>query len=199
VSKFGSEVLVVISALPGEGKSTFACNFALAAQSSGLQTLLIDGDVYTASCTRIFGLQTAGLSEVLEGKTSFWGAISEDSTSGLHVLGARDLSTASDEIRDVDGSRLASLLQEFAKHFDLVVLDSPAILPVGGTTAAIQCADRAVLLVEWEQTERKAVAEALDMLDTHAAKVSGVVLNKVAVAWSRLFDYGGYRKYSADA
>jgi succinoglycan biosynthesis transport protein ExoP len=199
VSRFGSEVLVVISALPGEGKSTFACNFAFAAQRSGLQTLLIDGDVYTASCTRIFGLQTAGLSEVLEGKMSFWGAISEDSASGLHVLGARDLSTASDEIRDVDGSRLASLLQEFAKHFDLVVLDSPAILPVGGTTAAIQCADRAVLLVEWEQTERKAVAEALDMLDTHAAKVSGVVLNKVAVAWSRLFDYGGYRKYSTDA
>ena len=193
------EVLIVMSALPGEGKSTFACNFALAAAGSGVRTLLVDGDVYTASSSRIFGLQKAGLSEVLEGKTSVWNAISKDPKSGLQVLGARDASIAPEDVKDIDGLLLAPFLREFSKHFDLVVLDSPAILPVGGSTAHIECADRAILLVEWDRTDRQAVAEALDMLDRHARKLAGVVLNKVSVSWCRLSDYGGYLNYTADA
>ena len=193
------EVLIVMSALPGEGKSTFACNFALAAAGSGVRTLLVDGDVYTASSSRIFGLQKAGLSEVLEGKTSVWNAISKDPKSGLQVLAARDSSIALADVKDIDGSLLAPFLREFSKHFDLVVLDSPAILPVGGSTAHIECADRAILLVEWDRTDRQAVAEALDMLDRHARKLAGVVLNKVSVSWCRLSDYGGYLNYAGDA
>ncbi len=54
------EVLVVISALPGEGKSTFACNYALSAASAGIRTLLIDGDVYNASASRAFELDRGG-------------------------------------------------------------------------------------------------------------------------------------------
>jgi succinoglycan biosynthesis transport protein ExoP len=192
------EILLVMSALPGEGKSTFACNFALAAEGSGVRTLLIDADVYTAASTQVFGLQKAGLSEVLDGKTSFWSAVTKDTKSGLHVLGACDPSIASDDAKDIDPTRLASFLREFSKHFDLVVIDSPAILPVGGSAPQIECADRAVLLVEWDQTERQAVAEALDMLDTHARKLAGVVLNKVSVGWCQLFDYGGYLKAATD-
>ena len=63
-----SEILVVVSALPGEGKSTFACNFALTAASSGSRTLLIDGDIYNASASRAFQLTGPGLWEVLRGK-----------------------------------------------------------------------------------------------------------------------------------
>jgi succinoglycan biosynthesis transport protein ExoP len=192
------EILVVISALPGEGKSTFACNFALAAESSGVRTLLIDGDIYAASSTQVFGLQKPGLSEILEGKASFWSAVAKDTKSGLHVLGARHPSTAGDDAKDIDPARLTSFLGEYSKHFDLVVIDSPAILPVGGTTPYVECADRAVLLVEWDRTERQAVAGALDTLDAHARKVAGVVLNKVSVGWCQLFDYGGYYKATAD-
>jgi len=59
------EILAVVSALTGEGKSTFASNFALAAEHSGVRTLLIDGDVYAASSTLAYSLQRAGLLEVL--------------------------------------------------------------------------------------------------------------------------------------
>jgi polysaccharide biosynthesis transport protein len=185
------EVLVIVSALPGEGKSTFSCNFALAAAGAGVRTLLIDGDVFAASTTRAFGIQKPGIFEVLDGKASFSHAISKDAT-GLQVLGARNLSAASDATMDLDGPRLTAFLREFRNHFDLVVLDSPAILAIGGSAAHLECADRAVLLVEWDRTARQAVAEALDMLDAHAQKLAGVVLNKVSADWCRLFDYGGY-------
>jgi uncharacterized protein involved in exopolysaccharide biosynthesis/Mrp family chromosome partitioning ATPase len=192
------EILVVISALPGEGKSTFACNFALAAEGSGVRTLLVDGDVYTAASTRVFGLQKPGLSEVLDGKISFWEAITKDTESGLHMLGARDTSIAADDVEDIDPVRLTAFLREYGKHFDLVVIDSPAILPVGGSAPHVECADRAVLVVEWDQTGRQAVTEALDMLDNNARKVAGVVLNKVSLGWCQLVDYGGCLKTPAD-
>lgn len=186
------EVLAIVSALTGEGKSTFACNLALAAEQSGVRTLLIDGDIHAASSTRAFSVQRAGLLEVLTGKATFWTAVAKDAKSGLHVLGARDPSATHDDASDIDPARLASLLREHGKHFDLVVIDSPAILPVGGGAPTIDCADRAVLLVEWDRTHRQAVAEALDALDLDPGKLAGVVLNKVSLGWCELFDYGGY-------
>jgi capsular exopolysaccharide synthesis family protein len=195
-SKLG-EVLAIVSALPGEGKSTFACHFALAAADTGVRTLLIDGDVFAASTTRAFGILTTGLSEILDGKSSFWGVVAKDDVTGLHVLGARDLAGAADVVDDIDGARLAAFLRDIRRHFDLILIDSPAILPVDGNLAHIECADRAVLLVEWDRTERQAVVEALDLLDAHRRKLVGVVLNKVSLDWCRLFDYGGYRNYGA--
>ena len=194
------EIVVVMSALPGEGKSTFACNFARAAEGAGVRTLLIDGDVYTAASTRIFELQQPGLTEVLGGKISFRNALAKDPESGLHVLGARDLSVSGDAANDIHLTRLASSLREFSKLFDLIVIDTPAILRNGDGAPHIECADRAVLLVEWDQTERQAVADAIDTLDRHAGKLTGVVLNKVSPGWCRLFDYGGsYLEPAPDA
>ena len=193
------ELLTVLSALPNEGKSTFACNLALTSSRSGLSTLLIDGDVYTASATKAFGLRKPGLFEIVQGKSSFSNAVARDADSGLHVLGARDLSKVVDVTRDFDPAGLIPVLREFSKHFDLVIVDSPAILPLGGSGAYLQCADRAVLLVEWDRTDRAAVADALETLDFDARKIVGVVLNKVPIGWCHLFSYGAYQKVAAYA
>ena len=88
------------------------------------------------------------------------------------------------------------LLQEIAALRPRV-LDSPAILPVGGTTAAINA--RIALSCWWNGSRRNARPSRGAGHARHPRReVSGVVLNKVAVAWSRLFDYGGYRTYSAE-
>ena len=63
----------------------------------------------------------------------------------------------------------------------------------------IESADRALLLVQWEATDRQAVLEILAALGTHTRKIVGVVLNKVAMDWYRLFDSGRYSSYSESA
>jgi Mrp family chromosome partitioning ATPase len=85
-----SKIVTVASAVPGEGKSTFACNFALAAADIGLRTLLIDGDIYTGKAGLVFGSRKAGLSEVLNEQISLRQALAKDPATGLSVLGARD-------------------------------------------------------------------------------------------------------------
>ena len=190
-------VVVVISALPREGKSTFACNFAKAAASSGLKTLLIDGDVHNASATKDFHISGAGLWEILGGHASLWSAITLDAQSTLSVLGARDASMPPPGARNFSHTALANLLTECRRHFDLIVVDSPAILPmIGSTLPLIESSDRALLIVEWEATERQAVLEALAALGAHTRKIIGVVLSKVASDWYRLFDSGRYPTYS---
>jgi succinoglycan biosynthesis transport protein ExoP len=194
VAKTPGEVLVVLSALPGEGKSTFARNFALASASSGMRTLLIDGDIYTGSATRTFDVRKPGLCEVLDNKTTIWEAVFQHKESGLYVLGARNMAFTPEAIT-INESALAALLTRCRQRFDLIVIDSPAILPFDGDTF-IKCADRALLIVEWERTERPAVLEALAMLGENKEKVAGVVLNKVSTYWYQLFDYGRYPGYA---
>ena len=192
-AKKPGEVVVVLSALPGEGKSTFARNFALASASSGLRTLLIDGDIYTASTTRSFDIRKAGLCEVLDEKTTIWETVFHHKESSLYVLGARDIATRPDAIT-IKEAALSAMLTRCRQRFDLIVIDSPAILPFDGDTF-IACADRALLIVEWERTEREAVIEALGMLGENRHKVAGAVLNKVSSYWYQLFDYGSYPSY----
>jgi capsular exopolysaccharide synthesis family protein len=185
------EVLAVVSALPEEGKSTFASNLALATATSGLRTLLIDGDIYRAAVTRDFNAKGPGLCEVLEGKAKFAAAIVKDAKSGLSILGARASLAAHDAPRDLDVKGVAALLREHRDEFDLIVIDSAAILPVDGGEL-IACADRAVLVVEWDRTDRDAVRQAIAMIGDLRRKLVGVVLNKASPYWYRSFDYGRY-------
>jgi succinoglycan biosynthesis transport protein ExoP len=191
-----NKIITVASAVPGEGKSTFACNFALAAADIGLRTLLIDGDIYTGKTGLMFGAKKAGLSEVLNEQVSLRQALVKDPATGLCVLGARDPSRAV-QPETIDAARLESLLRQCREEFDLVVLDTPAILPVGGITPYLKGADCAVLIVEWDGTPRQAVSEALDLLDMDAQQIAGLVLNKVSPRWFRLFRYGGRYPESA--
>src|SRR5205814_1460101 len=63
--KSRNEILVVLSSVPGEGKSTFASNLALSLAISGVRTLLVDGDVYARSISKVFGLKQPGLCELV--------------------------------------------------------------------------------------------------------------------------------------
>jgi polysaccharide biosynthesis transport protein len=194
------ESLIVLSALPGEGKTTFVRNYALASAHAGLRTLLIDGDVYTRSATLAFGIPGAGLCEVVEGEVPLFAAMRKEPKSGLHVLGARSEAKIPQQFEEMNDNGIASLLQECRKHFDLIVIDSPAVIPTAGVVPLMKYADRALLIVEWERTDRQAVVEALNLLGRDVAKIAGAVLNKVPPRWYRFFDNGSYfNVYSQEA
>src|SRR5215217_1514374 len=190
------EVLVVASAVPDEGKSTFACNLALASAASGARTLLIDGDSIATSVSRIFDLKRPGLSEVLSGRATFSNVALRDSKSGLVVLGARDPSTSARDIAGADSKAMSTLLRELRDQFELIVIDSPAILPVDGGSL-VEHADRFVFIAAWETTERSAIEQALELLGNYGSKLAGVVLNKAAQRWYQVFDGGRYLRYFA--
>ena len=185
-------VLAILSALPAEGKSVLASNLALAYAASGIKVLLVDADPYEMSVTRAFELKRPGLNEVLEGRAKLATALSLESRSGLHLLGAREPSAPARG--PADNGAMAGLLRELRDQFELVIVDCPAILPLDGGVF-VEHADRIAFVIAWETTDRAAVEQAFRLLGSHVAKLAGVILNKASPRWYGAFDDGRYLRY----
>src|SRR5665213_715883 len=119
--------IMLTSAAPGEGKSTIAAHLAIANADRGKKTLLVDGDLRRPSLHSKFGLNPReGLSNVLTGELSWQDVVVPiEDRPNLSFLAA---GLGSHRAADLMGPRLATLLDEFAKEYDLVILDSPPLL-----------------------------------------------------------------------
>jgi Mrp family chromosome partitioning ATPase len=93
------------------------------------------------------------------------------------------------------GPRLATLLDEFAKEYDLAILDSPPLLGFAECLQMATAADGVLIISQAGETKRKAVAEVISVLNRVRANIVGVVLNQVSQNTSAdgYSNYGYYR------
>jgi succinoglycan biosynthesis transport protein ExoP len=190
------EIMMVVSAVPGEGKSVIAGNLAHAAAMAGYRTLLIDLDLRSGSLSAAVGSARIGLIDVLRGKAVLRDALIEDPRSGLSFLTTGDRQEVFAALRDIDDARLAATLNQCRQMFDFIVLDSAAILRAPETSELVEYVDRAILVVEWRRTERDTLFAALETLGASVKKIAGVVLNKVDLGHYHLYDYGPSRRFA---
>jgi polysaccharide biosynthesis transport protein len=187
------KVVQITSAVPGEGKSTLAATLALSTALTGARVLLIDCDFRCPSTSKIFGLtKTVGLSDLLSRRAK-WDEIANNySDSSLTVV---PVGNVDENALDLIGSpRMNEALKIIAEHYDLVFLDGPPILPVSDAAIISNIADKTLLLIEWNKTDRDLVCQAIDCINLNKGTLSGVVLNKVNLA--AIKSYGGnYSKY----
>jgi capsular exopolysaccharide synthesis family protein len=192
-SNKGCEILAILSAVSGEGKSTLASNLALAHAASGTRTLLIDGDPYGMTVTTAFGLNRPGLQEVLDGRVRLSNALARDNKTGLHILTARDPASRAKNVSD--RKPLSRLMDDLREQFELIIVDNPAVLPIDGGSL-VEHVDRIAFVIAWERTDRAPIEQAFQLLGTQASKVAGVVLNKASTRWYDVFDSGRYLRYA---
>ncbi len=182
------QVLAVLSAVPNEGKSTVAVNLAHSFAKSGLSTLLVDVDVRKP---RPEGASSApGLMQMLDGSDGADRQVFVDPVSGLHVLplGRVDDVAAASEL--LTGPAMKALLERLRERFQVVVLDSPPLLPFVDGRNLMEHADTGLFVVEWNRTDSEAASAALDTIGPSIRKVAGVLLNKVDLRTQRYDDYG---------
>ena len=186
------KVIQVTSAVPGEGKSTLTAALAMSAALTGARVVLIDCDFRCPTVSKIFGLtKTAGLSDLLSGRAE-WDEITNNySDSPLTVVPAGNCSQTALDL--IGSPRMAEVLK-LTTQYDLVFLDGPPVLPVSDAAIISNLADKTVLLIEWNRTDRDLVGQAVECINHHKGSVSGIVLNKVNFATIK--SYGGnYSKY----
>ena len=188
--------IVITSAEPGEGKTTMATHLAIANAARGKSTLLVDGDLRRPSIHSKFGINPReGLSNVLTGELHWQDVVFP--AEGRPNLSILTSGPGSHRAADLIGPRLAELLDEFAKVYDLVILDSPPLLGFAECLQMASAADGVVIVSRAGKTKRKAVAMVVSMLQRLRANIIGVVLNQVTHDTSgEGYSYYGYQHES---
>ncbi|MBL8701927.1 MAG: polysaccharide biosynthesis tyrosine autokinase [Alphaproteobacteria bacterium] len=188
----GPRVVLVASALDGEGKSSIAAALARIGALDGLRTLLIEGDLRRPSIAQLLGrgLQGGGLERALAAPDALAEATTFDLPTGLSVLAAAAAIDAPH--RALAEPTLRELLAGARASFDLVVVDAPPVMLVSDAILIAEHCDAIVLVVESERTARSLVSEAVARLASAGRPIAGVVLSKSAKLQVGGGYYGGY-------
>ena len=196
LSSASSKVVLITSALPGEGKSTAAMLLAASCASSGKKTVLLDCDLRLRSTSvALRRKQRLGLSEFLSGTAKLTDILTYDPVTKINVIPA---GATRPNVADLLMSQgMFELIAVLRRDFDYIIMDSPPLLPVVDALALATRADKILVIVEWCRTPRASVYEAFRVLGPEANRVAGVVLNKVD--FNQLPGYGGYRYHRSSA
>lgn len=194
------KTIVVTSPLPGDGKSTVACNLALTLAAAGTMVVLVDGDLRRSMVAKTMGLPGgAGLSDVLAGRASLAEVLQRTPRSNnLLVLAAGSVPPNPSEV--LGSERMHTLIADLTKHAT-VIIDAPPLLPVTDGAVLTHQADGALVVITTGKTTYDLLDKALDTLRKARGRALGVVLNRVPIrgADAASYSYDYRRDYTAPA
>jgi succinoglycan biosynthesis transport protein ExoP len=189
-----TRVIAVTSSQPLEGKTTTACNLALALALGGSRVLLIDADMRRPGLHKTMGLQNgAGLSHLLVGQSRVREVIQRTADPNLFVITAGRTPPNPSEL--LASERMNHFIANLAHGpFDWVVLDTPPVLAVTDAVIIAQKVAGVVFVVGSEMTRRVHAERALETLLSGRARGIGAVLNRVDFERNKYY-YSRYYGY----
>ncbi|MCB1078343.1 MAG: CpsD/CapB family tyrosine-protein kinase, partial [Verrucomicrobiae bacterium] len=191
-----TQVVMVTSARPQEGKTSQAANLAWSFSSMGEKTLLLDCDLRRG---RVHGFTRVsnelGMTHLLLGDCTPEQAIQPvgHRSSAFDIIPRGPVIAGTTEI--LCQKRFDDLIALFRQHYDRIVIDTPPVLGLSETSSLQRVCDGVVLVVRAEATSKKDVGDAVSILSKAGAHFFGFVLN--AVDLSKASNYYNYYYYSA--
>jgi len=184
-----SQVLVLTSWSPGEGKSTTVSNLGLALAEIGRQVLLIDGDMRRPNLHKILELDNkVGLADLLAGTgpINTGGAIQKSNIPGLSVItSGLPLSNPSTLLYS---QRAKDLLDVLRKNYDTILIDTPPMQTITDARLFGAMADAVILVVRASSTSRDAARAAKQRFVDDGTNVLGAILT----CWNSKYARGRY-------
>ena len=173
------KIILISSAMSGEGKSLIAINLAIIiAVELHSHALLIDCDLRNPSISRWFGMsEKKGLSNYLIGEGDIPDLLVKTSVDKLTLMCG---GTVQDNPVELIGSdKMKTLIQDLKARYDdrYIILDSSPLLATTEPTVLNEMADAILLVVKSGETPRETVQQALKLVDK--SKVMGVILNNM--------------------
>jgi succinoglycan biosynthesis transport protein ExoP len=204
--------ILITSSGPREGKTTILTNLGLVMAQAGAKTLLVSADLRRPSLAKAFGIKREpGLNEILSGTAS-----SEEALRNIAdiMLGEIELEeivhrpTGIDNIwilpsgvlppnpaEILSSAKLTDLIEEFRQKFDVVLFDSPPVLPVTDASLLSPKLDCTVIIYEIGRTSRDALLRAKVQLESVGGKIAGIVLNHTRPQTEAIASYPYYYQY----
>ncbi len=175
----GSRIIGFTSALPGEGKSTVAANFAQIASRAGRTVLLIDSDFRKRTLTRSMTPRASkGWCDLALGRASLELVLRTAGTSEMHFLPLLQMPDPFEASEFLTSESVSTMFEGLRRQYDYIVVDLPCLSPVIDVRASALTIDAYVLVVEWGKSSIEAVQGALASAQEVHQKLIGAVLNK---------------------
>jgi succinoglycan biosynthesis transport protein ExoP len=193
----GGKVIGMVSALPGEGKTTVATSFAAFVAKSGARVLLVDADMRNPAMTRSLGYANApGLLNMVADKSDFEDLVITDSKYKFDFLPSSTRIKPSNSSDILNTPTMKEMLRAAKNEYDYVLVDLPPILPVVDVKAAAHLFDAFVLVVEWGSTSTDEILKAVNASPILSERLLGAVLNKADEVVMRRFEGYSDRRYA---
>jgi protein-tyrosine kinase len=172
-------LIMVASAMPGEGKTFTSLNLAFSMRlEEDVSVLLVDGDVVNPRISRILGVENEpGLLDVVRDPgVSPGSAILATEVPGLSFLPAGRPDSNATEL--LASTRMRDVVALLGGHdaTRMVLFDSAPLMLTTESQALAQVAGQILLVVRADQTPQHVVLEAIETL--HEGKVVSLVLNQ---------------------
>ncbi|MFM7290707.1 MAG: polysaccharide biosynthesis tyrosine autokinase [Planctomycetia bacterium] len=187
ISQAGREapkVILVTSAVAGEGKTTFAAQLAASLARADKRTLLIDGDLRHPNAHMALDLELrAGLPELLRGELGNDEVVQPTAIDGLFAVtgGACDYAA----ISVLSRPELGRIIRGFRDSFDHIVIDAGPVLEASDPLLLGQQSDAVILATMLDVSRVPQVSAAVDRLRSVGLRLLGVIVNGGAVALPR--------------
>jgi capsular exopolysaccharide synthesis family protein len=185
------EVIVVCSAIPGEGKTFVSANLAHAfAQQSDRRALVIDADIRRAGgLSTLLGAPSApGLTDYLLGEQSAENIVQTGPLENLYLIPCGKRVATPGEL--ICNSKFVTLIEQLRPAFDWIIIDTPPVLPISDARAIADLSDGVLMVVSARSTLAHLAKRGVR--EFRRDSLLGVVLNRMAEPPSAYYSEYGY-------
>ncbi len=193
-----ARIIMVVSAMPSEGKTTLSCHLASSLARAGRKVVLVDCDLRRPNVNRVFNLPNkAGFCEVLLGKANLDDVIQPGVAGGPDILSAGHLIASISPLLGMEATE--QIFRDLKERFEFVIVDTSPVMLVHDTLVVAQHMDAAIVAVRKQVSRQAKVAAVVERLQSLEVPVLGTVAIGLE---SESQDYGssyyqGYSKYYA--
>lgn len=171
-----NRIIMVTSSNPGEGKTITSANLAVVFSQQGKRVLLIDADFRKPTVHTVFGKRNIiGLTSIIIKNTPLHDAIQETKVKNLFVLTSGPITPNPSEL--LGSKSLRTLLAKMREQFDMIIFDTPPLLPVTDAQILANQCDGVILVVHCGKTKIEQAESAKTLLLNVKARILGAVLN----------------------
>ena len=172
------QVLVMTSAVPGDGKTTVTVNFAATLAIAGHRVLLVDADLRRGETHNFFGhSREIGFSEILLGQLHWTDVVQQTEIKTLQVIHSGKLPHNPGEL--LISPITKEFISEVRKSYDYVLFDCPPLTAIDDTFSLVGLADGLLFIVRSGQTSMRFARNALMAVRQRGAPILGIILNGI--------------------
>lgn len=185
-------VLLISSAIPGEGKTTIATNLAISLAHKGKKVLIIDVDLHNPSLAKTLNMGNSSLIiEYLKGRLALEDAICATEYENLYVVPGGISKTAT--TKKLHKARLEEMITVARHQFDVVILDTPPCSLLADASEYATLADCGLVVVRQQYASRSQILDGIQRLSDANLPLIGCVINHTRTGLSDRYGYGyGY-------